>query len=127
MLANEIPHHPDAFRVIEHNQFHPPLSEQVLCSQVVSIFSDNHSRDSVQQRRSCAHYTRTQGACQRQLGPVPSPSRIPDADHFRMRRGIAGLHSRCSHHPLQRPLHPSTSTPPSFYPTLLTLIIPTSL
>src|SRR5512138_3516382 len=52
MLLDELPHEPDAVRVLKHLDSNAPGAQQFFFSLERFVFADHHSRDSVQENRA---------------------------------------------------------------------------
>ena len=60
---------------------------------IVDIFSDDDSRDFVEDGGAGAHLTGAEGRDQDQFMPVVPPARVLEADHFRVSRWVSVLDS----------------------------------
>jgi hypothetical protein len=91
MFADEIAHHANAFRVVQHNHGRAMLPEEILSAFKISIFTNNDARDPKQQSRASAHDAGTERAHQRQLRPVAAAASVAQAYSLRMGRRVAAL------------------------------------
>jgi hypothetical protein len=88
---DEFAHHPNAFRIVQNDNFHAMLAEQIFSAPEVFIFSDDNARNAKEQSRSRAHDARAERADQSQFCPIASATRIAKADRFGMRGRISAL------------------------------------
>src|SRR5690348_11854364 len=94
MPRDKAAHHFHTFRIIEHCNCDSSLSKQVLSSKKIAVLTDDDGWNAEEQRRSCAHDARTQRAYEDELMPIATSSGVPDADDFRVCRGITLLNAQ---------------------------------
>jgi len=92
--SDEVTHHRDAGCVIENDNLRTILPEEIFSTQVVSILSDNHPRDTVKQRGPGTHDAGAESADQSELRPVTAAASVADADCFRVGGRVSGLHAQ---------------------------------
>jgi len=92
--ADKVAHHANALRIVENDDAHSVLAEEVLSPLEVSILSNDDAGDTKQQGRASAHDAGTQSADECQFGPIPTSAGVTKAHGFCMGCRVAALDSQ---------------------------------